>query len=274
MQPNYLGIREQISPKVLSTYSPKEWVAEEKRDGCWVEVRTDSSGTITSLQGRSGTFFNGDAIKGLKGLKTPWDNTILVGELETATEAATEVYKQVGFRRIWFFDVTQLLGQDVTFLTYEVRRQLLEVAITQFASDRLLLTRKVDLGFEAFFNEIVSNGGEGIVLKRQTSLYQSTGSNRTYHWVRCKPLRTVDYKVLGLGTAEKGTTVLRLGLSKADGTIEEVGRIIAPACVRNPQTLIGKIIECIGAEMHKSGILRHCRFNRVREDKRESDQVV
>ena len=169
----------------------------------------------------------------------------------------------------------QLLGQNVLNLEYDRRRELLEVAVknqplSEEARVRLLLTEQVKTNFGEFFNNVVSKGGEGLVLKRRSSPYKQTGSGRTMHWVRCKTLRTVDYYVTRLEHTEKGNISLKLALYR-DGSFVEVGKIISPAKVRDPRSLVGKVIETIGAELHTSGMMRHARFNRIREDKRPEE---
>ena len=270
----YVGVGGNITPGELSRYENSEFAAEAKKDGCWVEVRTDADGFIEELVGRSGLRFSGDAVSGLIGLKTPWSNTILAGELETATESATKIHSKLGYRRIWLFDVTQLLGQSVLALDYDTRRELLEAAVGQELSlearKRLLLVEQVIEGFAAFFTKVTAEDGEGLVLKRRKSLYKQTSSGRSEHWVRCKTLRSVDYYVTRLERTEKGNISLKLALYR-NGEFVEVGKIIAPARVRDPKTLVGQVVECIGAELHDSGMLRHARFNRVRKDKKAEE---
>jgi ATP-dependent DNA ligase len=271
MDVNYIGMGQTIYPNQLESYDNGSFAAEEKRDGSWAELRTNADGVVIALVGRSGLTFQGDAVKGLVGLQTPWKDSVLVGELETATEAATKVHRQVGYRRIWLFDVTVLLGQVVIGLDYDRRRDLLEVAIkrqalTEDATKQLLLVRQVTQGFRFFYEQVMADGGEGLVLKRRSSEYKQTTTGRSTHWVRCKMLRPVDYTVTRLDKAEKGTTTMWLALYRG-GKLVEVGKIIAPAKVRDPRTLVGKVIECVGAELHDSGMLRHCRFNRIRDDK-------
>ena len=267
---HYLGPALQITPEELGKYDSTDWVAEEKRDGAWCEVHTNASGTITTILGRTGKQFSGSNVVGLVGLQTPWYDSVFAGELEAATESATKIYKTVGFRRIHMFDLVRLLGEPISLLAYEDRGRLLGSAITHKAvadnvRQRILRTTLVESGFETFYQNIVSNGGEGIVLKRRTSLYKGY-SGRTEHWIRCKPLRFVDYFCVGLGKASGGTTVLRLALFR-NGEFQEIGRITAPVAVRDSTTLVGQVIECKGAEIHSNGMLRHARFHRVRNDK-------
>jgi ATP-dependent DNA ligase len=281
-KPNYVGVGGHSLPKDLPRFEREKnvWAAEVKRDGCWCEIRTDENGIIQKLIGRSGLEFGGDVVSGLKGLRTPWPNTVLVGELETATEASTKVFQKVGYRRVWIFDTTILLGYEVHPLEYDTRRKLLEASFKQFsgpAKERLLLVEQVTENFEPFFNQVMEQGGEGLVLKKRSSLYKQTSSGRTDQWVRCKTLRHVDYFVTRWELTEKGNVSLWLALYRG-GKFVEVGKIIAPVNIhggmtRNggAKTLVGKVIECIGAEVHDSGMLRHCRFNRIRLDKKAEE---
>src|SRR5580693_2266937 len=100
---SYVGVGGHSLPSDLTRFEREKdvWAAEEKHDGCWCEVRTDAEGIVRELIGRSGLSFEGDATSGLLGLRTPWPNTVLVGEIETATQASTKIVQKLGYRRVW-----------------------------------------------------------------------------------------------------------------------------------------------------------------------------
>lgn len=264
-----MGPKFQIEPHQLDVYDNGMWVAEEKHDGHWAAAVTDESGKIVRIRGRSGKTFSNSNVDGLLGLNIGYVDCVLIAELEAGTEAATIRYDRIGFHRLHVFDAVKLLGKDTRVLPYEKRRQLLEI---MFSSDetrgRVLLTKKVDKGFREFFESVSSQGGEGLVLKRKDRHYRPCGaSGKTDYWVRCKQFHYVDYYVVEVGKSEGGSDNFQVGLV-VDGKMQRVATIKnLPKYIKNPHEYVGKVIECKGLEVHRSGALRHGHFARIREDK-------
>lgn len=265
--PTYLGPKRQIQPSDLDRFEKyKTYVAEEKHDGFWCEVTTDDSGRIVSLVGRSGIKFSGAHVRGLIGTRVNISNSVLIAELESGTEASNK--RNPGFKRLHVFDVVQLFGQCTTKLLYEQRRALLEKMFFDVINDRrICLVKQVKSRFSRFFHEVSENNGEGLVLKKIDVQYVAQGSDgKTNHWVRCKRFRFVDYVVIEIGKSEGGSPNLQVGLY--DGP-----RLIRVATIKNlpPEldyhSLVGRVIECKGLEVHDSGALRSGHFERVRLDK-------
>ena len=266
----YLGPKVQIQPDALHKYeSAGLYVAEEKHDGHWAEIVTDAEGRIKTLTSRSGTRFEGINVEGLIGHPIYAPNSVLVGELEAATEAANKRNAQLGHRRLWVFDVVQMLGQDVTGMTYEQRRELLNLLFAKVLSDdkRVLLVRQASKGFADFFKDVMNEDGEGLVLKRLGRPYKPYGSDgKTDDWIRCKRFRFVDYVVMSIGKSDGGSPNFQVGLYN-NGKLERVATIKNIPNGLDYNALVGKVIECKGAEVHDSGALRHGHYERTRWDK-------
>lgn len=267
LHPTYVGPKVQVQPAELARYDALgKYAAEAKLDGHWCEVKTNDAGVVSSLTGRSGNVFSGDKVAGLLGLLVGLPNTCIVGELEAGTEAATQRTPD-GKHRFYAFDVVTLFGNDTRRLPYEKRRELLELAVTG-KSQQFTIVPRVTSSFVKFYDDIEASGGEGIVLKKLGRPY---GTGKTDDWVRCKRHRFVDYVVTGVGTSEGGSPNLQVGLFHADGKLRRV------ATVKNlpkhivPSSLVGKVIECKGAEVHASGALRHGHYERTRDDKRPNE---
>jgi len=266
----YLGPRLQITPDEISRYENGAWAAEEKRDGAWAEVKIGPDGKIQSLTSRVGKLFTGDTSNGLVGLQTHLPNSILVGELEAASEAATDRYRALGYRRLHIFDAPILAGQDLTSQDYETRRKIVEQFVPGKTEDvklRLLVVKQASHNFKDFYASVMEDGGEGLVFKKRNSLYRPmAGDGKVDSWIRCKPVNFVDYVVLRVDKSEGGTDNLKVGLY-INGKLTEWCTIKnLPRSVK-PHELVGKVIECRGAEILKSGALRHGHFERVRDDK-------
>lgn len=271
----YVGPKVQITPDLIGLYEKSGlWAAEEKRDGAWGEVKIGEDGKIKSITSRVGKPFGGDLTAGLVGLQTHLPNSVLVGELEAASEAATDRYKAIGYRRIHIFDAPVIAGMAITEKDYETRRQVVEQFVpgtTEEVRKRLLVVRRAISDFGSFYKDVMSDGGEGLVFKKKTSLYRPQGSDgKTEEWVRCKSYSFVDYIVMRVGKSEGGADNLKVGLY-IDGKLTECCTIKNTPRGLNLQTLVGKVIECKGAEVMKSGALRHGHFERVREDKLPED---
>lgn len=263
LHPTYVGPKVQVQPTELARYDALgTYAAEGKLDGHWCEVKTSDAGKVASLTGRSGNVFSGEKIAGLIGLDIGLPNTCIVGELEAGTEAAT-LRTPDGKHRFYAFDVATLFGNDTRSLPYEKRRELLELAVTG-KSPRFTLVRRVTSGFVEFYNEVVASGGEGLVLKKLGRPY---GTGKTDNWVRCKQHRFVDYVVTGIGTSEGGSPNLQVGLFHADGKLRRVASIKDVPKHLVLSSLVGRVIECKGAEVHSSGALRHGHYERTRDDK-------
>lgn len=264
----YLGPKTQIQPADLSRYDNGKWAAEEKHDGHWAEVVTDAEGKVISITGRSGKTFSNMNVHGLLGMQTGLANSVFATEIEAGTEAANQRFDKLGYRRLWAFDLIKLLGQDVTRLPYEKRRELLEMAVTKVNSPKFQVTRRVTSGFASFYEDVMNGEGEGLVLKRLGTSYNPYGaSGKTDDWVRCKAFRYVDYVVTEIGKSDGGSDNFQVGLFFGK-QLQRVATIKnLPKEITNPHAFVGKVIECKGLEMHKSGALRHGHFERLREDK-------
>lgn len=272
----YLGPRTQVTPDSIDRFEREGcWGAEEKRDGCWAEVRTDDEGRISEITSRVGKPFGGEHVVGLEGLKTHLPRSVLVAELETASEAATDRFRALGYRRLHVFDALLIGGQDITGHTYDARRRVVEEIVANGAPDvaqRLLIVRQATSDFQTLFDDVMADGGEGLVFKRLGSLYRPINSDgKVDEWVRCKPYRFVDYVVMEIGSSPSGQPNLQAGLY-VKGSLKRVCTIKSPPPrVLKMAGLVGSVIECKGAEIFKSGALRHGHFERLRPDKTPQD---
>jgi ATP-dependent DNA ligase len=264
----YFGPKLQISVAQLATYDNGMYVCEEKIDGQWAKATTDDKGTIISLTSRVGKTFSGSAVNGLIGLNIRLANSVLIGELEHGTEAAIRRQAGSSVRRLHIFDVVQLLGTSTVSLPFHQRRKLLELALSNH-NDAIHLVENRTGDFITFYEEIITRGGEGLVVKKIDSKY---GSGKSEAWIRCKPVNCVDYVVMSVGRSPGGSSNLQVGLYVGD-KLKRVATIKAPPR-GDLKALVGRVIECRGAEIHASGVLRHAAFVRVRDDKEPKDCIL
>ena len=250
----YVGPKMQILPSELARYENGSWAAERKHDGHWCELKTDARGHVKSLTSRSGSPMKADF------QTTASPNSTFIGELSYGTEAAVREGKVV----LYVFDVAQLLGNDVTQMSYDQRRELLE-CITFDDKCKLVEQRTAD--FQAFFSEINAAGGEGLVLKKRRKKFLR---GKTDEWVRVKLFRYVDYIVMSVGKSDGGQPNLQIGLY--DGNkLERVATVKNLPKGFKFENVVGRVVEVKGLEVHASGALRHGHFERFRDDKPTQD---
>jgi len=87
---------------------------------------------------------------------------------------------------LFAFDILYLNGHDITGKTYKERRKLLESVVTKkdtirVAEERIIKTAK---DIKVFFEEAISEGLEGLMLKKLDSPYIAGG--RGFHWIKFK----------------------------------------------------------------------------------------
>ncbi len=119
---------------------------------------------------------------------------------------------------VFAFDLLYLNGRDITLLPYSQRRRHVEKIIH---SENLVI-RKAQVRVMSnaseileFFNEAISEGLEGLMLKKLDSPYQAGG--RGFHWIKFKRSQsgtltdTVDCVLLGVYTGKGKRTEFGVG---------------------------------------------------------------
>lgn len=136
------------------------------------------------------------------------------------------------------FDILYLDGEDITGKTEVERRKLLEKVVSKenlvirIAEQRIISTAK-EIG--DFFNEAVSEGLEGLMIKKLDAPYKAGG--RGFHWIKFKRASsgeltdTVDVVLLGIYVGkgkrtEFGVGGLLVGIyNKKDDVFESISRL-------------------------------------------------
>lgn len=281
----YVGPAIDIDPDDLPKYERTGgYVLEPKEDGMWARlvVGNPAEGRPHQLKSRDATTpaVTGSNAGDLLDIALPLpEGTILVGELEAATQAAKKIVDRQGFRRLHLFDVPFFKG-DRSNLAWDVRRELLEgiggalSMAGQPVRDRFPVVPIHRSGFRTLYDEMVAEGTEGVVLKRVDSLYVPTrGDGKIDEWVRCKRIVTGDFVLCGLGvTGKLKETTGKWGLYKR-GKLTEVMQARAPKELLVEENIGRLVAEFKGWARFKSGSLRHAQFVRVRIDKPALDCV-
>lgn len=282
--PTYLGPGLDVEPDELLAFEQHGgYVMESKVDGMWCEltVGDPANGRPHRLNSRDGTT---EPISGsnlgdihLQPIPLP-PGSIIIGELEAATEWATEQKELRGFRRLHLFDILRIDGRWEGFdKTWKERAMKLSVLLAELSchkeESRFVEVPITQESFEAFYHRSIEQGYEGVVIKPARSIYSTTRSDgKTKEWVRCKRWVTGDYVLTGIEMTPGGKysgpqKTGAWGLYK-NGQLKRVMKAAPPdpALLRNEN--IGKlVVEFKGWAKFKSGALRHAQAVRVRTDK-------
>ncbi len=116
------------------------------------------------------------------------------------------------------FDILYLDGEDITGKSEDQRRKLLEKIVSinnstiRIAEQRVISTAKE---IQEFFNEAISDGLEGLMIKKLDAPYKAGG--RGFHWIKFKRASsgdladTVDCVLLGIFTGRGKRTEFGVG---------------------------------------------------------------
>ena len=188
----------------------KEFAAEPKFDGFRVAVHKNGEEVkLFSRNLENTTHAFPDLVEGVrKSVKAK--TAILEGEAIAFNPLTSEFlpFQETSKRRrkykieemakklplvLFAFDILYLNGKDITQKPYRERRKLLESivsktgGIVKIAQEKILKSAKEIIDF---FNEAISEGLEGLMLKKLDSPYVAGG--RGFHWIKFKRAQSVE----------------------------------------------------------------------------------
>lgn len=153
--------------------------------------------------------------------------TILDGEVvvldehgKADFEACNARFKssKVKHKVVYFaFDILYQRGVDVTGLPLEVRKALLEEAVTE--NDHYRIVRPINGSATDFFNIVCQHGLEGIVIKKKNSKYEK--DTRSWSWQKVINYRRAEVYITGYSKKEHSWL---LGYSD-EGRIRPIGAV-------------------------------------------------
>ena len=161
--------------------------------------------------------------------------------------------------------------------TFEKRQQYLERLRHIIAHKKLKHLRTVPgkiiqnmIELIAFYNETLSAGFEGIIVKSLNGIYEY---RRSYSWMKMKPIETIDIKIISVEEGD-GKYKNQLGAficKLSNGSEVRVGSGLSDFDRKEywmkQKQLIGKMIEVKYQELTKKSSLRFPIFKRFRQDK-------
>lgn len=273
---NYKGPGLDCEPSALRKYEATgNYISGRKIDGMWAEIHVGNPN-----EGRPNVLSSRDASTGpilgtnrgdLHKIQCPWpEGTIFATELEAATEWATEVATRKGFRSAHVIDVLQVGDQNVRGLTWEQRRELVNIMFKgkgDLISSRFPVIEPHYSGFTEHYDHACAEGDEGVVLWDRRATYTvQRADGKADDVIRCKKWFTMDYVLFDLGRTPSGVITGEWGLFK-NGVLTRTMQATCPAEYLTRENCGSLVVEFKGWKLFKSGALRHASFVRVRKDK-------
>lgn len=236
------------------------------------------------------TIIDGEIIVSGGGSKS-WDVTSITGG---KPETALKFQEAHGFVDYVIFDILFYKGVDVRNELLARRSAMLRIIFEEELrkNEHIKMVRFMTKNKRRFYEEIVANGGEGIILKNSMSKYGVLTA-----WAKVKkeakfdvfitgylPPEQISTKVSGKSSitryADKGWIgSITIGQYNVDGTMRNCGSVsgmdehVRALLSHHQDKYIGRVIEISAQERISSGFFRHPRFERFRDDKGASDCV-
>lgn len=270
----YCGPKKAAKVDELAALERRGWVAEVKEDGVYCELWIGAGGRVQLARYRSGGRIGGDSGRDVLGLRTPWPaGTVLAGELMVQTPAAHRWQDaHDGVRGLVLFDILAwgdveaqfrqlaagqlgagpLPARDMTAAPYRERRAVLERLCEDLdgrAARVVHLVAQRRRGLRGWFEQLVAEGGEGVVLK-DPGAPVGTGLRKA------KRRDEVTARVIEV-LAEDERVRLDWG-----------GRIFG-AALPSFGVAVGQLVDVAAMGFYESDLPRHARVVRVRNDLEE-----
>lgn len=291
----------------IGAWLTPDWAAEPKYDGCraflqilagrsrfgenrsasfpdLAAVHVDEPVTIAGIDfpGLAGTVLDGELVAAAPGRRAPIG--ITAGWFNSGVTRARMYRMQFGAPTFYVFDILHLAGTDLTGMTYDQRRAVLEQVVevvTEACPDAgIVLVPQLPATAGAIAGQI-NGGGEGVMLKRRAGTYEPAArpGQRSRNWAKVKAMATVDVVLTGGWTpgdnSRTGTVgSVEIALVGDGGGWIQVGHCaVVPDLtgVYTPEAmpgLAGTVWEVMAAGVTTGGKLRHPHMIRVRDDKR------
>jgi ATP-dependent DNA ligase len=221
------------------------------------------------------------------------EDTILDGEIMASdflgtnsvmnSSPALAVSKQgsTGKLRYNVFDVLVFRGKDVRGLALEQRRKILVEVIKRMGNEFVTAIPQFTGDIQAYFNEIVARGGEGVIVKDIRNGY-GVG------WCKMKKAYDISCIISGWkpGNGKYASSIGSIALSVLhDGKLVEIGFAsgfddsLRNEMAKDFKKFEGRVVDVFAQEIQDSkrsggnpvGRLRHPTFHRLRDDMNSSD---
>jgi len=154
------------------------------------------------------------------------DEIVIDGEVVVLDEKGAprfQLLQQGGRELMVLFDVLWLDGQDLRRLPYVERRKLLEKLFRK-APAGIAIAQTLDMSGEQALKLAAKDGWEGIIAKRNTSVYEP---RRSKEWLKIKTLNQQEFVIIGWQpstASEREIGSLHLAVHEG-GTLRYAGKV-------------------------------------------------
>jgi bifunctional non-homologous end joining protein LigD len=291
----------------IASWLTPQWAAEPKYDGCraflqilkgrsrfgetrsasfpdFASVHVDEPVTVAGVDFPSlaGTVLDGEFVAAPPGQRAPIG--ITAGWFNSGVTRSRMYRMQFGRPTFYAFDVPHLAGTDLTGMTYDQRRAVLEEVVA-IVNDRcpdagVVLVPQIPATAAAIAAQI-DGGGEGVMLKRRAGRYEPAArpGQRSRDWAKVKAMATVDVVLTGGWTPGDNSRTGTVGSVEIAVVAEDGAWIPVGHCAVKPELLgaytpgempglAGTVWEVMAAGVTTGRKLRHPHMIRVRDDKR------
>lgn len=262
---DYQGASQCIGIDSLDDYMDGSWIAQVKEDGMFVKSKLMVD--RCEHQSRWGLAIDKGSIEdGLSSVVTNV-NAILVGELEASSEVATENSRARGYRKIWYYDILELDGNDLRSLSLLERFKILEKVVSSFPDAAKKRLEIVEMTTNASqFKKLYKKAIEGIMLKKKDSKYFSTRKSRKVDtWVKMKKMVSQSMVLHSYTRTKIGNELTgRWALYNGKELVQVLTSLFPGLTEENQDSFLGRVADLKGFAVTKKGSLRSGQFEKWR----------
>lgn len=288
----YQGCAGAIMPYAISEFPFEKglYIAEEKYDGIWCNMVFDGNGDVT-LWSRNVKEKDNQQLVSLREYAKntlKLKNTMLIGELDFSTQKGTDFAREYGHHRIHIYDMLTYNGTQYHTKPVLERRAALKDLLNGvdplWIEEAWFMEAKDGKIIQAKYNDIVSKGGEGLIIKDlRDEQYRFGGKSKL--WYKIKKQVAQDYVIMGYTETKSADFAQRGWIGGVVGGLYIDGQLAERVTVgsmtfewreefsNNGDFWIGKVMEVAGFEIFKSGSMRHPSFLSIRPDKRPEECI-
>ena len=166
----------------------------------------------------------------------------------------------------YVFDIPVLKGKDIRKLSLRERRRFLETTVKELNNPHIKIVEQYTGNFEAKFNEVTSQGGEGLIIKDLRCAYGQ-------EWAKLKKSASVSCIVTGYRMGKNKPYIGSFAVSVYhNDKLLEVGYVSGFTCLeQDVKQYYGKVCDLYAYELTKADKLRMPTFHRFRDDINPSD---
>lgn len=250
----------------LEDFLGDEWVMEEKFDGhrLLLVVAKDKTVTGWSRPGHDRPSAERKLPQHIIEDARQLPSGVYDGELRIPEGTSSDVVRLDLQDKLvlTLFDAVEIMGQSIVNLPLIERRAMLDVAVAHISGKQIgvQVAGQQDVDLHAV-QYIWKRGGEGAILKRKASKYQSGW--RTPDWIKVKKILADELTITGFEEGKMGPQSI-FKLRHDDGretSVKILTNDLLRAVAKNPKSFIGRRITISYMGLTTSGLWRHPIFD-------------